>query len=337
MQNFKMEIVPFDEIIYKKCSFNILISVVLYFESSFYPIVSNDVVIYADRLDDMSMIPVTSIQIKNDEELLSEIGLILHAFDETQMKSLNDFIMSIKRRLITYEPIFTPVDLFEMGTRGRWNIHYKSNHFTHDVMVIGYNDTSREFYILDTNDRHCFEARIGYEDLYLCYKSYLSNCTWSPRRILSLHKDPCAAGKDKSREMYKKVFVRNMLAQKETVCENTKLLPAFCSHTQKLMSADIIGQEVVNQILTNHFLSTNLKYVQYYQIKLFYPEHDKLIDKLGEILYIYNMIKATFIKYSITYDNLLKRKMGFYFTELKKLEASCNDQIYNLLDKEGIK
>ena len=41
---------------------------------------------------------------------------------------------------------------------------------------------------------------------------------------------------------------------------------------------------MVNELFSNLSLSTNLKYVQYYQMKEFYPSCDNIIIKRKEIL-----------------------------------------------------
>lgn len=337
MKTFRMNIVPFNELIYKKCSYNVLISVILYFKSSFFPILANDIIIYTDKPSSMSLLPVACIQVKHDRELLPELGLILKEFDKNISESLEYFINSIKERLKQNEPVFTPIDLYEMKANGNWNIHYQVNHFTHDVMIIGYDDISREFYILDTDNRHCFESRISYEDLYLCYTSYLSNCIWSPRSILSLCKDPYASIGDYIYEKYKKIFIRNMLVEKKIVCGSTELIPAFCDRTLELMSTKCIKQEVVNELFSNLFLSINLKYVQYYQIKVFCQNSFEIIQYRRKILDIFNIIKCIFIKYTISCNGLMEKNIELYFKDLRRLEDLCNNQFYNLVTQEVLK
>lgn len=125
-----------------------------------------------------------------------------------------------------------------------------------------------------------------------------------------------------------------MLAEKETICGNTELLPAFCDRARELMSTKCIEQEVVNELFSNLFLSTNLKYVQYYQMKEFYPSCNKILLIRKEILDIFNILKSLFVKYTITYNESIERNVELYFKELKNLEELCNNQFYNLIDRE---
>lgn len=93
---------------------------------------------------------------------------------------------------------------------------------------------------------------------------------------------------------------------------------------------------MVNELFSNLSLSTNLKYVQYYQMKEFYPSCDNIIIKRKEILDIFNILKTLFIKYTITHDELIKRNIEIHFQELKNLEELCNNQFYTLIDREVI-
>ena len=329
-----MSVVPFNDLIYKKCSYNLLISIILYFKSSFYPLLANDIIVYSNEPNIMSLLPVSSIQVVSDEELLAELGLVLKEFEENISRDLDRFVKTIKVRLTQSEPILIPIDLYEMKTNTNWNIHYGVDHFIHDIMIIGYDDIRREFCVLDTDNRHCFTSKISYGDLYYCYMSYLSNCKWSTRKILSICKDLSVPKENFDHRKYKKIFTYNMLMKKNEVCEGVDLIPKSCDHALKLMSEDCIEKDTINKLLSNMSFSINLKHVQYYQIKEFYQECFEIVQYRREILDVFNVIKAIFMKFAISNNISTKNNMEPYFKELRRLEILCNNQFYHLADQE---
>ena len=187
-------------------------------------------------------------------------------------------------------------------------------------------------YALQINDYPFFEKIINYEDLYNNYKNYLEYCIWSPRKILSLRKKQYFEEKQKHINYYTNIFKNNLLNNKKNICRSIVYLDDCCYNMNRLLSMDIIEQKQINEIYSNQYLSTNLKYVQYYQMKNFFPQDFKLINDYKIILELFDLLKSLFIKYTLTYDKSIKQNVNNYFMQLKKLEHECNRRVFKQIN-----
>ena len=175
-KSIMLNIVPFNEIFYRKCFYNSLFSVVNYFNGSIISILINDFITYScTKVKDIKLIDVEYLSAKSLDEVLHEMYIL-----NINYNCVGDLILKIISSISINRPVVLFVDSFYETFR---QDAYLKIHIPHALVIYGYDDTKHIFNIIEHENYETLSYKeyiISYEDLLNCYKGYIDNF---PERI----------------------------------------------------------------------------------------------------------------------------------------------------------
>lgn len=153
------ELEPFNEIYYKDCYYNSLFAVMNYFHADISYVLVNDIFHYALSNQDWRL-QIKYQEIKGINKILSESSIMV----ESRVYSDN-IIGDIKNAVNQDKPVILAVDSFSCP-------HildaYQKKHVPHTILINGYNDAQKIFYIIDLeilNNLTYKKLTVSYEQL----------------------------------------------------------------------------------------------------------------------------------------------------------------------------
>ncbi|MFB6366783.1 amino acid adenylation domain-containing protein, partial [Paenibacillus elgii] len=160
---------PFNDIFYKNCFYNSAFPVMRYFEKDAVDLLINELSVY-DYDQQSQKLSVEYIPLQAVETMLAEqqIGI------ETK-RSCTRLIEEVVEALSAQKPVILWIDCYYASIR---QDKYLKQHFPHTWLVYGYNETLREFHIIEHahSDQLSYEKRtVSFQELELAYDGYLDH------------------------------------------------------------------------------------------------------------------------------------------------------------------
>ena len=320
-----LEMAVWNDVFYKTCFYNPLISGIYYLGGNIYPFLANDLFTY--QFKDFSLYS-QNIEINSLDTILKNIGI-----QTRKLKNNNSIDSKIIAAINAGKPVFLPIDRYYWQDKKN-KIFFQKKHWPHYLLVYGYNLQLKNFYILDVKDQEwiCYKNTIRFEELIACYNSYSEwkNDENNKGFILFNNKRNSLNNKNLDLKQNKKSFEINFLNHKDKIINNLKAI-----------------KEIKNYIKRNenNFFKTNLldlnrpftflvpvKLVQIYRCKLFF-NNQKLLSILEELIEYFTLIKTTFVKIHVIQKlekNLVKRIFQ-YLDEIYKKKKKYYQLLLNMI------
>jgi len=154
----------FNDVFYKNCKYNPLLSGIGHFGGSVISFLANDFFSYRLNKNCEFEIDVQEIQVKPDSEILQELGIKLdnECFKENSTEEIIDVLSEGVL-------VFLPVNRYYL--KSDW--HYQKINSVHYFLITGYNALEEKFYIIDVTSDFALYSEITYLDLLEAYKGWL--------------------------------------------------------------------------------------------------------------------------------------------------------------------
>lgn len=160
---------PFNEIYYKDCFYNSVISVVDHFSGSRYPILSNDILFYrlSDSTDPCSL-QIVYQDADSLDQVLERTGLTVRTIDRCE-RLIDDIAASINAGC----PVVIWVDCYYESIR---RDTYNKIHWGHTLLLYGIDLDNHQCAIIEHQNRMNLNYRphiVGFDDILRPYQGYL--------------------------------------------------------------------------------------------------------------------------------------------------------------------
>jgi hypothetical protein len=167
-----LDVRPWNEVYYKDCLYNPLISAICYLGYAVEPLLANELFHYSYSAQ--FILPVTSVSIEFVPvfRLLSGIGVGAREF-----KGNLDLHDLIRKAVAAKRLVLVNIDRF-MWDDPRRNEIYQKEHHEHTFLIHGFDDGTQEYDIVDVGGNGCFRDRILYrrlEDGYASHKAFFQD------------------------------------------------------------------------------------------------------------------------------------------------------------------
>jgi acyl transferase domain-containing protein len=327
-------IVPFNEVLYKDCFYNAFFPIIYHFNRDLHPFLADDLFIYQYHPAKQGIkIDIDYLSFKGMERILNELGinvdqkLVSDNLAHDLIQTLAAQKLAILRIDCYYEPI-------------RYDT-YQETHWEHCLLVYGYDQTSRVFYILEHDDLNSLTYKpqtISYQDLFQAYQGYLTNFQ-KGQAIPSYYEFgtienssanilPAVIPVDQ-----KPVFGSNILAQKEQLLGSLDSLLGFKADLERLVTDETLLAGHLEELIYIINKILKAKAGERYQISILLDAPANLSAILDNIIAAWNYLKITTEKYK--YSKVFR--LGDFTTGIGKLdrifqlEHSYNEELFSIL------
>ena len=311
------EIEPFNDIFYQSCFFNALFPIIKHFNKDIMPVLINDVIVYDynKELGPVSL-GIKYLQVRPAEEMLESLCIGVNARSQS-----DNLVEDLVESLANDRPVILKVDCFYEPIR---EDAYQKNHWMHDMLIYGYNQTQQVFSIIEHKyrDTLSYEKKtLSFTDLDKAYKGFLDN--FNINSDYETYMDFYNRGENSKKIKYEEIqtFLRNMATKKQELIAGLENLKRFAAATKGYAENEKIIMENLNsyvQMLNNII---NAKYVEKYRLTNLLGDSQGVIDILDKIIEAWSYFRAVIARfiYSNSYN-------------AKRFEASCErlDLIYRL-------
>ncbi|WP_438431724.1 amino acid adenylation domain-containing protein [Gorillibacterium sp. sgz500922] len=324
------ELVPYNDLFYRKCFYNSLFSMLAYYGQTILPIFASDIVAYT--FDEKRLIfDVKSVNEKTIERVLADMGIVLEA-----KPSGEPIIDKLRASIRHNRPVVIWVDCFYEPLLSDT---FHKQHIPHTWLVIGYDDAQEQFLIVEKDhlESLTYEKRwISYQDAVRCHDGYKELLKTLPAYDMAPYYELYAtADKPQPHEDYAKLYIENMRAYREVVLGGMKVL-TFAVDVMKTILLDekltrLYAAGVMN-ILTHIINSKIVEKHKAQRLLASYPEVEQWIEACIER---WGKIRRPVAKYLFTdtYKALSMQKLTAELDEVCSVEAVYLDNVYALLDQ----
>ncbi len=158
---FDLGIKPFNEVYYKSCYYNPLISTILWCKKSFNPLMANEVFAYTENSAKTIGVSIKSHFGTYEKKMLERMGIYLENIDIDD----ETIIGNIKKHIENNTPVMIEVDSLSYP---KLTYYISDVMYTHYMLITGYNNQKGEFKIIETISQ-TEETSITYDLLRKCY------------------------------------------------------------------------------------------------------------------------------------------------------------------------
>lgn len=346
---YEMEIMgiqPFNDVYYKNCMYNPLLTGIYYCKGNITPFLSNDLFTY---IFDESSLSVKYVQKRLESDIIFDMGIkIDFNIDQT------DYINSIKENIISNIPIFIPIDRYYWTNASYNQGMYKKIHMPHFFLIYGYNDNKKEFFIIDVDDNGagCYKSSINYYELLDCYNSFCDFIDTSNNslfkhnlkmfRLICIDTDNNFANINLHLKIFKENFFehKNILVEDlENIRKNQYFL-SKCNFEEIFRDTKLLQPDqrdpYIREIVNPFFGIERAKIVQVYQIYTLFGERNDIFEILKKILNNFTIEKGLLLKMLLTNKDYDKTLQGILdkLDQIYELEHLYFDALESILKKE---
>ena len=312
-----LHVEPFNDIFYQSCFFNALFPVIKHFNKDIMPVLVNDVIVYDynKELGPVSL-GIKYLQVRPEEEMLESLRIGVNAKSQS-----DNLVEDLLESLANDRPVILKVDCFYEPIR---DDAYQKNHWMHDMLIYGYNQSQQVFNIIEHKyrDTLSYEKKtLSFSDLEKAYKGFLIN--FNINSDYATYMDFYNRGENSRTSKYEEIqrFLKNMTTKKQELIAGLENLKMFAASTKGYAENEKIIMENLNnyvQMLNNII---NAKYVEKYRLTHLLSDCQDVINILDKVIEAWSYFRAVIARfiYSNSYN-------------AKRFGASCErlDLIYRL-------
>lgn len=312
------DITPFNDVYYKNCLYNPLLTGIYFCNGSIVPFLSNDFFTYDFNKDEQLMIGY--VMCKPETELIEEMGIGI-----SPLLDKLDYVKDIKNSIENNTPVFIPIDRYSW-TDPIYNQGFNKNmHMAHFFLVYGYDDNKKEFMVIDVDDNGdgCYKNRIQYEELIDSYDGFCKCIETSgflsdnKLRMFRLQKAVNFNKESYSTKVHEEIFKKNFINKKVCIregLENLKRAREYYSENYFINYFKEISQlpferrdTYISKIINPFFGIERAKIVQAYQAYKLFDLNNNIYQIPKKVLHHFMLLKNCILKmlYTQNYDKLI--------------------------------
>ncbi|GEM_PF-6574759 len=311
---------PFNDIFYKTCMYNPLLTGIYYSGGSVIPFLSNDFFTYSYNENEGFKLNGENIQAIPEFELIKDMGISID-----NILNSENYIEDIKAAIDNEIPVFVPIDRYYWSDSSVNSGTYNIRHFPHYFLVFGYNDLENTFKVIDVaeNGSGCFKYAINCNELIECYNGYCKFLR-DDFKMFKIHPNSCYSNNSDFMNIskYALTYKNNFNEKKvETLSGLQNIKKAIDFYQSSHSDTSLILKEDQRSISMPFAFIERAKKVQMYQVYTFFGHKQQIFEPLKAIIDNLNVIKGLLLKIVITQT----------YSE-KSINAVVNklDQIYQL-------
>jgi hypothetical protein len=275
---------PFNEVYYKDCYFNSLFSVMNYFHADISYVLINDIFHY-DLLNQGRGLQIRYQEIKDINEILLESSIKVESRGYS-----DDIIGDIKNAINQDKPVILAVDSFCCP-----NIldTYQKNHVPHTILINGYDDLQRIFYIIDLeilNNLTYKKFTISYEQLLTAHQADLvvSNQKKGENTIFFYSKTDVRHQLPEVRF----IFLENLRSKENELLKGLEDFEEFIHNYDSLSNSD--KSHASKELLDCFVQIFNSKKVEHYRFERIFGDKHLLTIGLQQIQDVWKQIMTQY-------------------------------------------
>lgn len=321
-----LDIAPFNRFIYKKCRYNPIISAIYYYGGNIGPLLSNDLFIYAAEPMPGSLLNLKNFPVRDETELLDECGInICFDMDSGRLHA------QIKELLLQGKPICCPIDMYYRDPRYKWSAPFLSGHVLHDVLIIGINESNREYMIIDTNEKDCYHSVIGFTELELCYQGFLEH-KLGDAPIGYVQKKEDFFAERFTFAVNKEIWINNLQQHWDYIIGGLGNINYSFSCFMKMLSGEPEYEPDLNDVFLYQYIYKNMKAVQIYQTDFFLGGQEELAAYQHSIVMNSKILQSLLIKLmKKNEENVFKRIENIY-KKIAQAEMDYYNDLHTLIN-----
>lgn len=288
---------PFDDIFFKRCNYNPLFTALKYYNKDVMPFIINDINLYTVNNNFLESKNVefysNYISIKKDEDILSEMGILLK-YCSYEQNILNIVKESIEQDI----PILIYADAYYCD---HYELFYGKSHHSHFFLVCGYNEELKMFSIIDVNHEKTTKKEIKYETLINCYEGYNNYLKYQYENInyvqVIADKNYIKESYDSSIDKYINLYKRNIFLYKDDIINNIEVVKLINENLNSILKDEYGISKNINDLLEAFFFIIVMKKAEKYRIKILFGNKFNLLKIVDQIIKEWEKIKLLSIKY----------------------------------------
>jgi polyketide synthase PksJ len=303
MEHIISGIEPFNDVFYRQdCFYNSLFPVITKYSNKISSILVNEIICYdTPEQGDSLRITYQNVSQKSLSGILQEegIGVITEPFcDKITEQIISD--------LTQQHPVIIYVDCYYEPFR---EDTYQIEHLAHTLLVYGFNDEKREFYIIEHVQKNTMSygyTSIKFGDLVQAYYGYRENFTENIAQKPSYYQffkiDKIKHNHEP--QHYQQAFIKLMQ-------DNADML--FCSLECLRVYIDLISLKIIDpdyidshcfKMVSDYNSIISAMVVEKYRIDTLFGPLYGMSDFLGQIIETWKKIRNSFGKYMYSYDSM---------------------------------
>lgn len=233
---------PFNDVFYKDCFYNAFFSVLKKYGRNIEHFLVNDLLVYGYDEANPYFIEIKYEEIKPLPSLANQVGISLELTNVS-----NDIVNDIRYVLMHQKACIVQVDVYYSPER---KDTFQKKHWSHTLLVYGYNDSKGVFYILEHSDIDALdykESTITYRDLERCYRGALTE-------LIKDNQQPTLYVFDRITENNgiivdaKEVMLENIRNHVDAVQANTEKLKSFANALACIAGDKIKLKNIMNAL-----------------------------------------------------------------------------------------
>ncbi|MBU3198524.1 amino acid adenylation domain-containing protein [Clostridium estertheticum] len=320
------DINPFNDVYYIDCFYNAFFPIVNYINGSLLPFLANDVLVYSrDKEMQLDTKFITSLTV--EKILIDEFNIY------TDIKvSVGNIVESIKNAILNHRLVIIHIDCYYESIREDM---YNKNHWTHALLVYGYDDEDEVCYVLehdDINNLNYKPKKISYNDIINCYNGYLTNFQKGEKTPsyfeFYLKNNYLNNSLEKINiKKYQKNYLNCILDNKKVMEESLNKLNKFKLDYINIVNDEEYLRKNIDHIIHQYNNIIKAKKADFYKISKLFNDNQKLLNIQKEVEVSWNYIKI--IAEKLKYSGIYKNKI--FINSAEKLDKICS------LEKESLR
>lgn len=326
---------------YANCVYDSMLTVAKYYNKNILPILNNVIFIYrfdSEKLNNIGYFKLEVVNIKERDELLNDIGIVINAKSPKIDCLYNEIINSISNG----SPIEIYIDMFFQEGR---RFYYNKKHGAHSVLVHGYDITSNTLYTIDdiTDYKEYYSSFTEFQNY--C-KGLFENCGFIDKEnyffeySLNSTVNNNLLTQEELIHLYITDFVNNMFLYQNDIIESLQNIKYLSDNYEYIMKENIEDMiETLNSTIyrkhSEKFRLNNL-YKHNFDVLNARKKIDILID---EIIKDWMVVRAFSIK-AISLQKFSKEICNECINLIKKIyerEMKYNEILFSMLNAWKIK
>lgn len=329
MQKEISNIQPFNDVFYKACKYNPLLSAVYYFGGNIYPYLANDIFVYRYNEGKGFKLYKYDISVKPEFRLINEMGI-----STDNNICADNFIADVKEAVNNEMFVYTPIDRFywKCDRNSEW---YQKKHWPHYFLIFGYDDAEEKFKMIDVHST-CYKCEITYQELLECYKQWcnlLTNRAFNITRLYIKNKgDIQAEYIDFEKNLL--LFTHNMNNKKSEIFSGLDNVKRAAGYYASIGPDVLLSEDPI--ILMEPFfrLETSTK-AELYRVHKFFGKQPRLMTCMKAVISNFAIIKGVLIKMNLTKEcgpeiiKLIEDRLN----RIYEYEYKFNEKLFTLLKR----
>lgn len=330
LENFE----PFNDIIYRGCFYSAFFPIVRHYNRPVLPYMANEVNTYTYKEDKMD---VTYLSYKPIADISEEVGI--HFASKVYSENI---IKDIMTAISSERPVILCIDCYYESIRPDT---YMKTHFPHSLLVYGFNEEEKVFYILE--HRHSgsliYEKRtITYKDLADSYNGFIKNfpgvdMIGSLYHNITVQKDSSTYFEFSTNKNLQdnnladdfRILASSMLKYKNDLISGLELIKAYSRQFESIASDEILLNEKTQLLLDEFNLVIGAKKAEKYKLENLNLNIPNTIESLNQCIECLGFVRARIAKFQ--YSSIYKKDTFELCAEKLNKACQCESRFYEQL------